>query len=74
MSTQNNENLLQEIGFTKAEATVYLNLLKLGKTKSGSIIKLSGLQSSVVHNALNTLIDKGFVSYVLEGKIKDIAL
>lgn len=65
-----NENLLEEIGFTKAESIVYLRLLRLGKTKSGNIIKISGLQSSVVHNALNTLIDKGFVTYILEGKVK----
>lgn len=65
-----NEKILEETGFSKAEAVVYLNLLKLGKTKSGNIIKISGLQSSVVHNALNSLIDKGFVTYILEGKIK----
>lgn len=65
-----NGKILEEIGFTKAEAVVYLALLKLGKTKSGNIIKISGLQSSVVHNALNTLINKGFVTYILEGKVK----
>ncbi len=65
-----NGKILEEIGFTKAEALVYLKLLKIGKTKSGAIIKQTSLQSSVVHNALNTLIDKGFVSYILEGKVK----
>ena len=64
------ENVLQEIGFSKSESKVYLELLRLGKTKSGRIIKVSGLQSSVVHNALNTLIEKGFVTFILEGKIK----
>jgi len=66
-----NLDVLQEVGLSKAEALVYLTLLKLGKTHSGKVIKLSGLQSSVVHNALNTLIEKGFVAYSLEGKIKN---
>lgn len=65
------KKLLEEVGFTKAESIVYLNLLKLGKTKSGNIIKVSGLQSSVVHNALNTLTNKGFITHVLKGKVKE---
>jgi sugar-specific transcriptional regulator TrmB len=62
--------ILEDLGFSKSEAIVYLTLLKIGKTKSGEIIKKTGLQSSVIHNTLNTLIDKGFITYVLEGKIK----
>jgi len=65
-----NQRILEEIGFSKAEALVYVALLKIGKTKSGVIIKQTGLQSSVVHNSLNTLINKGFANYILEGKIK----
>ena len=53
--------ILEENGFSKAEAKVYLTLLKLGETKSGQIIKQTSLQSSVVHNALNTLADKAFL-------------
>jgi len=64
------EEILEDIGFSKSETVVYLALLKLGKTKSGNVIKITGLQSSVVHNSLNTLSDKGFVSHILEGKIK----
>lgn len=65
-----NPEILINIGLSKGEAMVYLALLKLGKTKSGKIIKLTGLQSSVIHNSLNTLTNKGFVTYILEGKIK----
>ena len=64
------ETVLQELGFTQAEAKVYLNLLKLGPVKVGLVIEKSGLQSSTIHNTLHSLIDKGFVSYVLKGKIK----
>jgi sugar-specific transcriptional regulator TrmB len=66
----NEKEILEEIGFTRNESLVYLTLLKTGETKSGKIIKLTGLQSSVVHNSLNTLIEKGFVKYILKGKIK----
>jgi sugar-specific transcriptional regulator TrmB len=64
------EIMLQELGFTQAEAKVYLTLLKLGPVKVGQIIEKSGLQSSTIHNTLHSLIDKGFVRYVLRGKIK----
>lgn len=64
------ETIFQELGFTQAEAKVYLTLLKLGPVKVGQIIEKSGLQSSTIHNTLHSLIDKGFVRYVLRGKIK----
>lgn len=64
------ETILQELGFTQSEAKVYLTLLKLGPVKVGQIIEKSGLQSSTIHNTLHSLIDKGFVRYVLRGKIK----
>lgn len=62
--------ILMENGFTRSESLVYLALLNMGRTKSGEVIRKTGLQSSVVHNSLNNLIEKGFVSYILIGKIK----
>lgn len=64
------KTILEDLGFSKSEAIVYVALLEIGRTKSGEIIKKTGLQSSVIHNTLNTLINKGFVTFVLEGKIK----
>lgn len=64
------ETILQELGFTQAEAKVYLTLLRLGPVKVGQVIEKSGLQSSTIHNTLHSLIAKGFVRYVLRGKIK----
>lgn len=61
---------LEENGFSSSESKVYLTLLKLGETKAGKIIKQISLQSSVVHNALNTLTDKGFATHIIKGKIK----
>jgi sugar-specific transcriptional regulator TrmB len=64
------EELLQEFGLTRVEAKTYIVLLRLGLVKVGSIIKKSNLQSSTIHNSLLSLIDKGFVTYILKGKIK----
>src|SRR3990167_7985859 len=60
--------ILEDIGLTNAEIKTYLALLELGTATAGPIIEKSGLQSSVVHMTLNKLIDKGFVSFVREGK------
>ena len=60
--------ILEDIGLTNAEIKVYLSLLELGTATAGPIIEKSCLQSSVVHMTLNKLIEKGFVSFVKEGK------
>lgn len=63
-------SVLEGIGFTHAQAKVYLVLLELGQSKVGRVIEKSGLQSSVVHNNLNKLVDKGMINFVLLGKVK----
>ncbi len=63
-----NTEILEDLGFTKAEIKVYLTLLELGKSTAGPIIEKSGLQSSVVHMTLNKLITSGFISYIKEGQ------
>ncbi len=62
--------ILEEIGLSKGEVSVYFSLLRLGETKVGNIIEKSGMASSAVHNSVNTLIEKGLVSYIKKGKIK----
>jgi sugar-specific transcriptional regulator TrmB len=64
------EEILQNLGFTYAESKVYLLLVGLGSVKVGKIIEKSGLQSSTIHNTLNSLTDKGYITHVLKGKIK----
>src|SRR3989338_1419491 len=64
------EEILQSLGFTYAEAKVYLLLLSLGSVKVGRIIEKSGLQSSTIHNTLNSLTDKGYITHILKCKIK----
>lgn len=61
---------LEGIGLSQGEIKIYIALLELGKTKVGRIIEKSGMASSAVHNSLNSLLEKGFVSYIKRDKIK----
>ncbi|MBI5003311.1 BlaI/MecI/CopY family transcriptional regulator [Candidatus Woesearchaeota archaeon] len=63
-----NTQILEDIGLTNAEIKVYLALLELGTATAGPILEKSHLQNSVVHMTLNKLIEKGFVTFVKEGK------
>ena len=60
--------ILEDIGFSNAEIKVYLALLELGTTSAGPLLEKSCLQNSVVHFILNKLVERGFVSFVKEGK------
>ena len=60
--------ILEDLGLTNAEIKVYIVLLELGSSSVGKIIDKCGLQNSVVHRALNSLIEKGLISFILEGK------
>jgi len=63
-------SILENLGLSKGEINVYLTLLELGANKVGRIIEKSGMASSAVHNSVNSLIDKGLISYIKKGKIK----
>lgn len=65
-----NEQLLEEIGLTKGEIKVYLTLLKIGETTTGSIIEESGLSSGKIYEILDKLIKKGLVSFMIKEKTK----
>lgn len=66
-----NIKTLEEIGLTKNEIKIYLALLKLGATTSGKIILETQLHRSRVYDALERLIDKGLVSYVVKKNRKN---
>ncbi len=63
-------SILEDLGLSKGEIKIYLEMLGLGETKVGQIIEKSGMASSAVHNSMNSLIEKGLVSYIKKGKIK----
>lgn len=62
--------ILEDLGLTQAEIKAYVALLELGSSTAGPILEKSNLQNSVVHRALNSLIEKGLISFILEGKRK----
>src|SRR3989344_3319441 len=61
---------LQKAGLTEGEAKIYLALLKLGSSASGPIIKESKVANSIIYRILNSLIEKGLVSYTIKEKTK----
>ena len=64
------QEILNEVGFSDTEAKIYLSLLELGPAKAGGILKKTGLQNSVVHLILGRLVERGFVAYVQQGRIR----
>jgi len=65
-----NTKILREIGLTETEIKVYIALLGLGTTSAGKIVEETGIHRKNIYDALNKLIEKGIVSYVIENKIK----
>src|SRR3989344_4193652 len=63
-------SVLEDIGLTNAQIKVYVTLLELGETSSGPLLKKSKLHNSVAYHALDQLIEKGLVAFVLKGKRK----
>ncbi len=64
------EKTLEKIGLAQNEIKVYLTLTDQGSLKAGKIAKMAHMDRSSAYNALQMLLDKGLVSYVLIGKVK----
>lgn len=56
---------LAAIGLNRYEAAVYVELVRKGRTTAGPIIKATKFHRQVVYTALESLTDRGLVSYVL---------
>lgn len=63
-------SVLEELGLTNTEIKVYISLLELGTSSAGAILEKSKLPNSTVHRDLNSLIEKGLINFVKEGKRK----
>ena len=61
-----NTDILEGLGLTNTQIKVYLVLLEAGESKTGEIIKKSGLQSSVVYYSLTQLIEMGLVTFIIK--------
>ncbi|MAF35085.1 hypothetical protein CMO91_04535 [Candidatus Woesearchaeota archaeon] len=58
--------VLENIGLTKNEVKVYLALLDLGETTTTPLVKKAIIPPSKVYPALDRLIQKGLVSYIVK--------
>jgi len=64
---------LEKIGLTRNESIVYLTLLKLGTSKTGDILKNSGLNSGKIYEILESLKSKGLVSEAIINNVKSFS-
>jgi sugar-specific transcriptional regulator TrmB len=58
------EEILEKIGLNKKEAKIYLAVLALGESTVLPIARKSGIQRTYCYDILNSLAQKGMVSYV----------
>lgn len=65
-----NVETLEKIGLSQNEAKVYLALLELGPSLAGKITEKSKVNRRTVYDVLETLIDRGLVSYIIEANRK----
>src|SRR3989338_6348154 len=65
-----NTEILRKLGLDGNEIRIYLSLLELGQTTTGPLVKKSTIPSSKIYHVLDSLISKGIVSYIIEGKVK----
>lgn len=63
------KTLLQDIGLTNNQSTLYLYLAKNGSSKAGEIIKATGLHRNIVYSVLEELIDKRLIGSTKKNKI-----
>ena len=64
------QEILERAGLTKNEAKVYVVLIGLGLTTSKAVIEKTNLHRQIVYDALNRLVEKGLVSFVMQANRK----
>jgi len=62
--------MLENLGLSKNESSVYVALLKIGLTSAKAILEETGLHRQLVYDALDSLIEKGLVSYIVQSNRK----
>jgi len=61
---------LKNFGLTENEARVYLAIVEIGEATTTPIRKKTDIHMSRVYEALNSLVEKGLVSYFLKNNVK----
>jgi sugar-specific transcriptional regulator TrmB len=60
------EKELLHLGLTPIEARIYIALVDLGRGQAGVLSRKTGIHRRVIYDALDRLIEKGIVSYIVE--------
>jgi len=61
---------LEDIGLTKTEAKIYLAVLDQGSALAGTVSQKSGIHRRSVYDALERLIEKGLISFIIRNNRK----
>lgn len=64
------QEILQKFGLGQSEVKVYLALIELGASLAGDITKKANINRSNCYDALQRLMEKGLVSYVIKANRK----
>lgn len=64
------EDILAKVGLTKMESKAYLALLELQQAQTGPLCKFTKIASSNIYAILDSLMQKGLVSYRVQNNIK----
>ena len=65
-----NTSILKSFDLNRNDILVYETLLKIGRSKTGPIIRNSLVGSSRVYESLRILVSRGLVSYQVRNNIK----
>ena len=61
---------LRELGLTDIEIKIYVTLLEVGASQAGVITQKSGVHRRMVYDAIERLIKKGLVGYIMRNNRK----
>jgi len=64
------EENLSKLGFSPSEVKIYLHLLKQGSSYPNKISSVTKINRTNVYEALDRLISKGVVSFIIKNKLK----
>ena len=64
--------LLQQLGLSEKEITVYLTVLKNGKITPAEVAKLTKINRTTVYSVAKDLVEKGFIAEDLAGTVSSL--
>ncbi|MBU0635879.1 helix-turn-helix domain-containing protein [Candidatus Micrarchaeota archaeon] len=62
--------VLAQLGLSQKEIDVYLALLRMGSSSASMVAERTGIDRTLCYSLLDKLIDRGYVSFLTEKKVK----